>query len=69
MQILMTRDYVYLLRTGIVDWRNVDCYYAVYNMKMDKIIIVSLLFFQSMKILNFYTFVMLINQVQVYFNF
>lgn len=54
----MTRDYVYLLRTGIVDWRNVDCYYAVYNMKMDKIIIVSLLFFQSMKILNFYTFVM-----------
>lgn len=51
-QILMTRDYVYLLRTGI-DWRNVDCYYAVYNMKMDKIIIVSLLFFSIHENLEF----------------
>lgn len=41
----MTRDYVYLLRAGIVDWRNVDCYYAVYNMKMFIINIYGIAFF------------------------
>lgn len=44
-QILMTRDYVYLLRAGIVDCRNVDCYYAVYNMKMFIINIYGIAFF------------------------
>lgn len=44
-QILMTRDYVYLLRAGIVDWRNVYCYYAVYNMKMFIINIYGIAFF------------------------
>lgn len=61
-QILMTRDYVYLLRAGIVDWRNVDCYYAVYNMKMFIINIYGIVFFitliwkwiKSLRFLSFF---------------